>query len=145
MPWAVGKSRLTTRYLWFLARGAKRMSWQEVVSIFHTTWRNVFESVKQAVFWGVGHQDLGSIEAIGIDEIQWQQGQHYLTLVYQIEDGLKRLLWVAEERTEESLRRFFQILGDEARQSIRFVCSDMWQEAKALHTARLAASAQEED
>ena len=40
---------------------------------------------------------------------------------------MKRLLWVAPDRTEESLRGFFRFLGDEARQSIRFVCSDMWQ------------------
>ena len=68
-----------------------------------------------------------SIEAIGVDEIQWQRGHHYLTLVYQIEDGMKRLLWVARERTEDSLRGFFRTLSDESRQSIRFVCSDMWQ------------------
>ena len=127
VPWAEGKSRLTTRYHWFLARWAKRMSWEEVASIFKTSWRNVFESVKHAVFWGVGHQELGSIEAIGVDEIQWQGGHRYLTLVYQIEEGMKRLLWVAQERTEDSLRRFFQILDDETRLSIRFVCSDMWQ------------------
>ena len=98
-----------------------------MASVFHTTWRNVFESVKHAVFWGVCHQDLGPIEAIGVDEIQWQRGHRYLTLVYQIEDGMKRLLWVAQERTEDSLRRFFQTLSDESRLSIRFVCSDMWQ------------------
>jgi transposase len=127
VPWAVGKSRLTTRYRWFLARWAKRLSWQEVASIFQTTWRNVYESVKQAVFWGVGHQDLGPIGAIGVDEIQWQRGHRYLTLVYQIEEGMKRLLWVAQERTEESLRGFFRCLSEAERQSIRFVCSDMWQ------------------
>jgi len=127
VPWATGKSRLTTRYRWFLARWARRLSWQEVATIFHTTWRNVFASVKHAVFWGVGHQDLGAIGAIGVDEIQWQRGHRYLTLVYQIEDGMKRLLWVAEERTEDSLRRFFYTLSDESRRSIRFVCSDMWQ------------------
>ena len=127
VPWAVGKSHLTTSYRWFLARWAKHLSWEEVACLFHTSWRNVFESVKHAVFWGVLHQDLGQIKAIGVDEIQWQRGQRYLTLVYQIEDGMKRLLWVAQERTEDSLRRFFQTLSDEARQSIRFVCSDMWQ------------------
>jgi transposase len=127
VPWAAGKSHLTTSYRWFLAHWAKRLSWQEVASIFHTTWRNVFESVKHAVFWGVLHQDLGWIEeAIGVDEIQWKRGHHYLTLVYQIEDGMKRLLWVAQERTEDSLRRFFQTLSDDTRLSIRFVCSDMW-------------------
>jgi len=127
VPWARGKCHLTTSYRWFLARWAKRLSWQEVALIFHTNWRNVFESVKHAVFWGFFHRDLGGIEAIGIDEIQWQRGHHYLTLVYRIEDGMKRLLWVAQERTEESLRGFFQYLSEAERQSIRFVCSDMWQ------------------
>jgi transposase len=127
VPWARGKCHLTTSYRWFLARWAKHLSWEEVACIFHTTWRNVFESVKHAVFWGICHQDLGSIEAIGVDEIQWQSGHHYLTLVYQIEEGMKRLLWVAQDRTEESLRGFFRYLSDAERQSIRFVCSDMWQ------------------
>jgi transposase len=127
VPWVRGKSHLTTTYRWFLARWAKRLSWEEVATIFHTTWRNVFESVQHAVWWGVAHQNLDGIEAIGVDEIQWHRGHCYLTLVYQIEDGLKRLLWVAEDRTEDSLRRFFKSLG-EARRSIRFVCSDMWQQ-----------------
>ncbi len=75
VPWASGKSHLTTSFRWFLARWAKHLSWDEVACIFRTTWRNVFESVKHAVFWGVAHQDLSSIEAIGVDEIQWQRGK----------------------------------------------------------------------
>ena len=127
VPWARGKCHLTISYRWFLARWAKRLPWDEVARIFHTSWRSVFESVKHAVFWGILHQNLDRIEAIGVDEIQWQRGHRYLTLVYQIEDGMKRLLWVAQDRTEESLRGFFRFLSAEARQSIRFVCSDMWQ------------------
>ena len=127
VPWARGKCHLTIRYRWFLARWAKRLSWDEVACIFHTTWKNVFQSVKHAVFWGMLHEESGPIEAIGVDEIQWGRGHCYLTLVYQIEEGMKRLLWVAQERTEQSLRGFFQTLSEEVRLSIRFVCSDMWQ------------------
>jgi len=127
VPWAEGKCHLTTSFRWFLARWAKHLAWEEVAGLFRTTWRNVFESVKHAVSWGLEHRNLGGIEAIGVDEIQWRRGHRYLTLVYQIEDGMKRLLWVAEERTEESLRGFFKMLTDEVRGSIRFVCSDMWQ------------------
>jgi transposase len=127
VPWAEGKCTLTTSFRWFLAGWAKRLAWQEVAVIFWVSWEDVFRSVKQAVSWGLKHRDVSGIQAIGVDEVQWQRGQRYLTLVYQIEDGLKRLLWVAEERTEQSLRGFFQMLSDEARQSIRFVCSDMWQ------------------
>ncbi len=127
VPWAMGKHHLTTTYRWFLAKWAKRLPWEEVARIFRTNWRNVFESVKHAVFWGIFHRDLGGIEAIGVDEIQWQRGHRYLTLVYQIEDGMKRLLWVARDRTEQSLRGFFQDLSDAEQRSIRFVCSDMCQ------------------
>jgi transposase len=127
VPWCDGKNQLTTTYRWFLARWAKRLSWQEVADAFRTSWENVFRSVKYAVWWGLAHRDLQGIQAIGIDEIQWQRGHRYLTLVYQIEDGLKRLLWVAEERTEDSLRGFFRMLSEEVRGGIRFVGSDMWQ------------------
>ena len=127
VPWAEGKCTMTTTFRWFLARWAKRLSWQEVAGIFRVSWEDVFRSVKHAVSWGLAHRDLSGIEAIGVDEIQWQRGHHYLTLVYQIEDGMKRLLWVAEERTEQSLRSFFPRLSEEVRLSLRFVCSDMWQ------------------
>jgi transposase len=126
VPWADGKCHLTTSYRWFLARWAKRLSWQEVARVFHTSWENVFRAVKHAVSWGLVHRDLSGLEALGVDEIQWSRGHKYLTLVYQIEDGLKRLLWIGGERTEESLRGFFQILSDDTRAGIRFVCSDMW-------------------
>jgi transposase len=62
-----------------------------------------------------------------VDEIQYQRGHRYLTLVYQIDEGLKRLLWIAEGRTEQALRGFFSLLSDEIRAGIRFVCSDMCQ------------------
>lgn len=128
VPWADGKCHLTTSYRWFLARWAKRLSWKEVASVFQTSWENVFRAVKHAVFWGLVNRDLSGIQALGVDEIQWSRGHKYLTLVYQIEDGAKRLLWVGGERTEESLRWFFRfVLPAEVRAGIRFVCSDMWQ------------------
>ena len=115
VPWAEGKCTLTTSFRWFLARWAKRLCWQEVADAFWVTWEDVFRSVKQAVSWGLAHRDLSSIEAIGVDEIQWHRGHHYLTLVYQIDEGMKRLLWIAENRTEQSLRGFFQILSEKVR------------------------------
>ena len=92
LPWAVGKHRLTTAYAWFLARWAKRLSWKEVAEVFQTSWDNVFHAVEMAVNWGRAHQDLSAITAIGVDEVQWQRGHRYLTLVYQIDTHCKRLL-----------------------------------------------------
>ena len=86
VPWATGKHRLTDTYAWFLARWAKRMSWKEVAEVFRTSWEQVFRSVQMAVEWGRQHMDLNGITAIGVDEIQWQRGHRYLTLVYQIDE-----------------------------------------------------------
>ena len=127
LPWAEGKSHLTTTYQWFLAGWAKRLSWQQVAKAFRTSWANVFRSVQMAVNWGMAHRSLEGIKAIGIDEIQWRKGHKYLTLVYQIDSGCKRLLWVGKERTAKSLMGFFRMLGATRSAALRFVCSDMWQ------------------
>ena len=66
-------------------------------------------------------------DAIGVDEIQYAKGHKYLTLVYQIDLDVTRLLWVGRERTIESFRGFFTVIGDELALKIVFVCSDMWE------------------
>ena len=126
VPWAEGKHHLTKTYALFLARWAKRMCWLDVAHAFRTSWEHVFRSVAWVVWWGLDHRSLEGITAIGVDEIKWLRGPKYLSLVYQINDGCKRLLWIGKERTEESFHRFFDLLGETRNAAIRFVCSDMW-------------------
>jgi len=126
VPWTEGKRRTTLSFEWFLSLWAKRLSWSEVAQIFGTTWETVFRSVERAVEWGRAHADYSGIEAIGIDEIQWKFGQTYLTLVYQIDVGERRLIWIGEQRTAETLRTFFDWLGSDRIERLRFICSDMW-------------------
>ena len=127
VPWAEGKNHLTTAYQWFLAGWAKVLSWQQVARSFRTSWENVFRSVKMAVAWGLAHRSLAGIAAIGVDEVQWQKGHKYLTLVYQIDKHCKRLLWIGKDRTAKTFLGFFRMLGRERAAGIQFVCSDMWQ------------------
>jgi transposase len=126
VPWAEGKRRTTTSFEWFLAIWSKRLSWSEVAQIFGTSWETVFRSVERAVDWGRTHADYSGIEAIGVDEIQWKYGQSYLTLVYQIDVHVRRLIWVGEERTQKTLHAFFDWLGADRIAGLRFICSDMW-------------------
>ncbi len=126
VPWAKGKERITTTYAWFLADWAKRMSWTEVARTFHTSWDTVFRAVEMAVEWGRAHMDKTGITSIGVDEIAWQRGHKYLTLVYQIDAGCKRLLWIGVDRKAKTLRSFFRWLTPTRSKLLRFVCSDMW-------------------
>ena len=48
-------------------------------------------------------------------------------MVYQLDEGRKRLLWIGVDRKAKTLLRFFRFLGKERSAKIQFVCSDMWQ------------------
>ena len=126
VPWGEGKRPLTRAYAVFLARWARRLSWKEVASIFQTSWETVYRSVAWVVEYGLQHRSLEGVTAIGVDEVQFQKGHRYLTVVYQIDAGCRRLLWVGRDRTSKTLLRFFRMMGRERTARIRFVCSDMW-------------------
>ena len=122
-----GKHQLTKAYMLILARWARRLSWKETAEAFHTSWDQVCFAVEYVVGWGLEHRTLAPIRTIGVDEIQYAKGHKYLTLVYQIDQGIIRLLWVGRERTKESFQQFFTLIGKELAAQIAFVCSDMWQ------------------
>jgi transposase len=126
VPWGDGKNRLTITYRWFLSTWAKRLSWSEVATVFRTSWDSVCRAVEHAVEWGLAHRDLSKVSALGVDEVAWSRGHSYLTLVYDIGGTTRRLLAVAEERTEASLRSCLESLGETACKQVRYVCSDMW-------------------
>src|SRR5690349_15157574 len=127
VPWGDGKRTLTKAYMLFLARWARRLSWKETAECFRTSWDKVFDAVEHVVAWGLEHRTLDQIDAIGVDEIQYAKGHKYLTLVYQIDIGITRLLWVGRERTIESFEGFFTTMGQEVNSKISFICSDMWE------------------
>jgi transposase len=127
VPWAEGKHQACNAYRLFLARWAKRLSWTEVADIFKTSWGVVFRSVQWVVAYGLVHRDLQGVRSIGVDEIAVWAGHRYLTVVYQIDEGGRRLLWLWESRTKDALGKFFEFWGKKRTAALRFVCSDMWQ------------------
>jgi transposase len=126
VPWANGKERTTIAYQWFLATWAKRMSWKAVSQAFGSSWDTVYRAVKMAVKWGIAHRNLDNVHSIGIDEVLWQRGYKFLTVVYQIDEGARRLLWVGQDRKVKTLLKFFRYFGQQRCAQLRFVCSDMW-------------------
>ena len=126
LPWGYGKERMTFSYQVFLARWAKRLSWKETADIFETSWDTVFRAVKFVVDYGLAHRSLEGVTEIGVDEIAVFKGHKYLTLVYQLNAGARRLLWCGPERRVKTLLRFFREFGQERSAKLQFVCSDMW-------------------
>ena len=79
-----------------------------------------------AVLWGLAHRSLDGIEAIGVDEIQWQKGHKYLTLVYQIEQALQAVAVDRAGTHRKTFLGFFRDVGRVSRPDLQFICSDMW-------------------
>lgn len=129
MPWSEGKRTVSRPMMCFLARWARRLSWRETARAFQTSWESVYRSVEWFVRWGLAHRRLKGVESIGVDEIHWAKGQRansFLTVIYQIDQASRRLLWVGRRRTRATLRRGLAALGEEVVGGLRHVCSDMW-------------------
>ena len=125
VPWAQGKQQATKALGWFLASSARRLSWKETAVVFGVSWDRVCRAVGMAVAWGRERVSLEEVATIGVDEIAWQKGHRYLTLVYQLDAGRRRL-WVGQERKITTLEGFFAWFGKERSARLQVVCSDMW-------------------
>jgi transposase len=132
LPWSEGKHPYSKAYMIFLARWARRLSWKETAAIFKTSWDAVCRSVQWVVEWGLSQRDLSGVSALGIDELHWGRGKksgNFITLIYQIDAGRRRLLWVGHQRKEATLKEGFGALEKESPgflQALRVICSDMW-------------------
>ena len=67
-----------------------------------------------AVSWGLEHRDLEGVRAIGIDEALWHRGYKFLTVVYQIDEGVRRLLWVGEDRKTQDAAQVLPLVRPRA-------------------------------
>lgn len=126
MPWANGKSPITKAFSLVISNLAKKLSWKETAEFYKISWHHVFISVKYVVDYGLKNRCLDKIKAIGIDEVKFKYGYKFATLVYEITEGSKRLLWIGEDRKAKTLLKFFRMLGKERYKSISVACSDMW-------------------
>jgi transposase len=126
VPWADGKNQTCNAYRLFLARWARRMSWGEVAHSFNVSWGVVYRAIRWVVDYGLAHRSLDGVEAMGVDEMAVWSGHRYVTVVYQIDEGMRRLLWIGSERTEKTLEGFFTLFGKARAASLYFVASDMW-------------------
>ena len=132
MPWNVGKHRHTRAHMIFLARWAQLLSWKKTAALFATSWDTVHRCVRWVVEWGLAHRDLSGVTALGVDELHHGRGKksaNYVTVIYQLDAGARRLLWVGRKRTQATLRKGLATLEAAHRgflKDLRVVCSDMW-------------------
>lgn len=123
-PWAEPWARVTRALGRVVAILARKLSGQETSRHYQLNWKTVATVVRKAVEYGLRHRKRRPLHLVGIDEVSRRKGHHYLTVVYDLERGV--LVWVGEDRTTETLRKFFRVLGRRRCSTIQVVCMDMW-------------------
>jgi transposase len=132
MPWNEGKRPYARDYMLFLARWARRLSWKETAQIFRCSWEAVRRSVDWVVAYGLENRSLEGVTALGVDELHYGRGKksdNFVTVVYQIDRGMRRLLWLGRKRTQKTLRDGFAELEKQRQgflSGLKVICSDMW-------------------
>ena len=104
---------------------ATQASKTAICALMRTGWRTVGAIITRVVAdaEAASPDRLDGLRRIGIDEISYRVGQRYLTVVVDHDTG--RLVWASEGRDKKTVKRFFDLLGEERTAKIEAVTSDL--------------------
>jgi transposase len=125
VSWADAGPRFTRPFEELVAWLAQRCDKTAISTLLGIAWRTVGVIIKRVVARHREPIDWSRVTAIGVDELSFRKGQHYLTLVSDLESG--RILWSKEGRSAATLEAFFAEVGPEACARIRHVAIDMFE------------------
>ena len=122
LPWARVGARHTRDFEDLVAFCAQQMAKSQVQALLRIAWDTVGRIVERVVADHLDERRLTGLVSIGCDELSYRRGQRYLTNVADHHSG--RIVWSSPGRNAETLREFFELLG-ERKSSIRAVSIDM--------------------
>ncbi|MEE2031325.1 ISL3 family transposase [Rhodococcus chondri] len=123
VPWARHGAGHTRRFDETIAWLATHCSKSAVCELMQVAWRTVGSIVDRV--WSDTKRKIdrfGGLARIGIDEISYKKGHKYLTVVVDHDSG--RLVWAAEGHNADTLRGFFDLLGEARCAQITHVTAD---------------------
>jgi transposase len=102
----------------------KAASQKAVAEHLGLSWDEIHGIMQRAVKRGLARRQAEAIPRLGVDEKAFRKGQKYLTVVNDLSRG--RVLYVAEDRKQESLDGFWGTLTQTQQEGIEAVAMDMW-------------------
>ena len=124
VPWAAPGSRFTDDFEQYVAYLAQVTDKTSVTRIVGVAWRSVDRIVTRVVERHRSRPEcLDGLRWIGIDDFSYRRHHRYMTVV--VDHERRRVVWAAEGRGAEPLRRFFRELGPERRKALEFATVDM--------------------
>jgi transposase len=128
-PWSQKHSRFTLLFERFAIDALLEMSIEGACGLLRMSWDEADGIIGRAVDRGLKKRDLSPLRRIGIDEKAVLKGHHYITVVYDLDTA--KVVWMGEDRTEETLDRFFESLPVKVLAQIECITMDMWKPYRA--------------
>lgn len=116
-------ARCTKRLERELFRLTKDMTVKAASERMEIHWETVKDSEVRYIRGLLRKRKLDGITRIGIDEVSYQKGHRYLTLVTDLDH--RRVIFVTHHNDGKAIGRFLRWLGPKRRQRIRVVVTDM--------------------
>lgn len=116
-------SRYTNRFVEYVADLCKTMSLVDVSKAAHIDWKTAKRIDLLELEKMVTSLEKVNPTGIGIDEIAYEKGHKYLTVVREIGGGV---IWIGKGRKKETLNQFFRELGKKKCNKITVAVIDMW-------------------
>jgi len=116
--------RVTIRLAQYIHELCKMLTVVEVADHLGLNWKTV-KNIDQAFLEAeYGETDYEGLRILAVDEIAVRKGHQYMTVVLDYETG--RVVWMAEGRSAETLKTFFDGMTPDQLQSLEAVAMDMW-------------------
>lgn len=117
-------SRFTKRFENYVAQLSSKMTIRATSDVFGIDWKTVKRIDITHILDTI--PPLESIRPIniGIDEVAYQKGHKYLTVVRDLD--LQGVIWVGIGRSTATIDEFFAELGPKKSMKIETCCMDMW-------------------
>jgi transposase len=117
-------SRCTKRFEEFVFLLCQKMALTDVCKVMKIDWKTAREIDQYYTMRNLESLDNIYPKRIGIDEIAYQKGHKYLTIIRDLD--LNKVIWVGLDRKEQTLDMFFEELGLEKQKHILLAVVDMW-------------------
>lgn len=125
MPWLAGSAFYTKRLMFHIGRRCRQSSISDVAKEHRLDWKSVKKLEKQYMEEQLRRAGKKAPKAVGIDEISIRKGHSYRIVVSDLLRG--RPIWFGgEDRSEESMDKFYEWLGPLKSNEIRLAVMDMW-------------------
>jgi len=138
VPWAEPGSQFTAWFERLAIDLLRECSVTGAAGLLRITWDEAWGIKERAVARGLSRRPHDVVTHLGVDEKAIAKRHRYLTVVADLERS--RVLYLAEDRKQESLDGFWSTLTAAQREGIEAIAMDMWEPYVQSTRAHLVAA-----